>query len=155
MLRRPEDAFWILCFCPRDGDSNTPLLAQAAEDTSSKINDKIVYAEKAQEMEAARVKELQGRVDEVKKSTSVEMDGVQGAGHAESMDMEDVRVSPSRLSVPRSPAFVPRETVREGGEACERHANESRGIARAQPRATCCAQHAHAGSLTDPPTHEL
>eukprot|EP00802_Teleaulax_amphioxeia_P015529 Tamp_15620.p2 GENE.Tamp_15620~~Tamp_15620.p2 ORF type:complete len:258 (+),score=68.86 Tamp_15620:136-909(+) len=69
---------------------------EAAEDTSSKIQDKIVYAEKAQEIEAARVKELQGRVDAVKQSTSVEMDGVQGAGHGESMDMEDVGRPKSR-----------------------------------------------------------
>ena len=65
---------------------------QAAEDTSSQIQDKIVYAEKAQDVEAARVRQLQGRVEEVKKTTSGDMDGVQGAGHAESMDMDDVRV---------------------------------------------------------------
>ena len=65
---------------------------QAAEDTSSQIQDKIVYAEKAQDVEAARVRQLQGRVEEVKKTTAGDMDGVQGAGHAESMDMDDVRV---------------------------------------------------------------
>ena len=88
------------------------MLAQVAEDTSSKIQDKIVYAEKAQEIEAARVKELQGRVDAVKQSTSVEMDGVQGAGHGESMDMEDVRVSPSRALCSPLTRSLSRETVR-------------------------------------------
>jgi hypothetical protein len=64
---------------------------QAAEDTSAKIQDKIAYAEKSQEMEDARAKELQGRVDLVKKNASGDMDVVQGAGHGESMDMDDVR----------------------------------------------------------------
>lgn len=36
------------------------------------------------------MKELQGRVDEVKKNTTGDIDGAQGAGHAEGMDMDDV-----------------------------------------------------------------
>ena len=70
---------------------------QAAEDTSAKIQDKISYAETAQEVEDARAKELQGKVDELKKNTSGDMDMVQGAGHSESMDMDDVS---GRLPLP-------------------------------------------------------
>ena len=43
-------------------------------------------------------------MDEVKKNTAGDMDGVQGAGHAEGMDMDDVRLPfpspPTGLSFP-------------------------------------------------------
>mmetsp|Transcript_5613 Transcript_5613/g.8340 ORF Transcript_5613/g.8340 Transcript_5613/m.8340 type:complete len:257 (+) Transcript_5613:188-958(+) len=75
---------------------------EAAEDTSTKISDKIAYAEKSQDLEGARVRELQGKVDEVKKNSAGDMDGVQGAGHAEGMDMDDVR--PKRRPKTRHPS---------------------------------------------------
>lgn len=81
---------------------------QAAEDTSAKIQDKIAYAEKSQEIEETRAKQLQGKVDMVKKNASGDMDVVQGAGHGESMDMDDVRFPhrPWRIHVPPAPFRV-------------------------------------------------
>lgn len=65
---------------------------QAADNISGELADKITYANASQEAEAARVKELQGRVEDVKKSLQSvqgELDGAPGAGHSESMETDD------------------------------------------------------------------
>ena len=67
----------------------------ATESTSTNIRDKIASAEKAQEVEVARVRDLQVRIDEVKRNALGEMDGVPGAG-SEGMEMDDVGRPKSR-----------------------------------------------------------
>ena len=67
----------------------------ATESTSTNIRDKIASAEKAQEVEVARVRDLQVRIDEVKRTALGEMDGVPGAG-SEGMEMDDVGRPKSR-----------------------------------------------------------
>ena len=79
---------------------------EAAEDTSAQISKKITYAEKAHEVEVARVKELQNRVDETKKNAVGDIDGVQGAG-SESMDMDDVGRPKSRPKTRHPSAGAP------------------------------------------------
>jgi hypothetical protein len=48
------------------------------------------------------VKELQERVEDVKRNSSGDMDGVQGAGHE--MDTEDVRILPLHFHVLLTPS---------------------------------------------------
>ena len=48
------------------------------------------------------MKELQERVEDVKRNSSGDMDGVQGAGHE--MDTEDVRILPLLFHVLLTPA---------------------------------------------------
>ena len=79
---------------------------EAAEDTSAQISQKIAYAEKAHEVEVARVKELQVSIDDVKKNAMGDIDGVQGAG-SESMDMDDVGRPKSRHKTRHPSAGAP------------------------------------------------
>mmetsp|Transcript_11994 Transcript_11994/g.31117 ORF Transcript_11994/g.31117 Transcript_11994/m.31117 type:complete len:263 (-) Transcript_11994:76-864(-) len=72
----------------------------ASEDISKQLADKISFAEKSQEREAARVERFAARVEDVKKSIQMhgaEMDGGPVPGHSDmSMDMDDVSRPKSR-----------------------------------------------------------
>mmetsp|Transcript_46451 Transcript_46451/g.92939 ORF Transcript_46451/g.92939 Transcript_46451/m.92939 type:complete len:263 (+) Transcript_46451:100-888(+) len=85
---------------------------QAAENISGELADKITYANDAQEAEAARVKEMQARVEDVKKSLQSahgDMDAAApGAGHAESMETDDPVSRPkSKLKTKHPSAALP------------------------------------------------
>ncbi|KAJ1491335.1 hypothetical protein T484DRAFT_3182763 [Baffinella frigidus] len=69
---------------------------QASDRIADDITDKIAVSEKAQEMETQRVKDFAATVEDVKKNLQGDLEGVEGAGLAEGMDMDDVSRPKSR-----------------------------------------------------------